>query len=293
MGTKKIYQTGLENARMNQPAAIDESLLAAAVYFSEDAILITNADISVAGPVIVYVNPAFTRMTGYRPEEVVGKTPKLLQGTKTDPAVLSDLRLKLEKGEVFRGWTVNYRKDGREFINEWHIEPIKDVEGHITHFLAIQRDITERKRMEVELLEQKNILEQKNAALREILELIEIEKKKIKENVSNNVEVVVLPALSRLGRSRSRHEKKYIGIIEEHLKDLTSAFGSQLSQPSHRLSPREVEIANLVKSGLSSKDIASTLNISIKTVETIRNKIRRKLGLVNRSVNLTSYFRNS
>jgi PAS domain S-box-containing protein len=292
MVSKKIYQTGLESGRSNQPV-IEESLLAAAVFFSEDAILITNADLSQSGPAIVYVNPAFTRMTGYSSEEVLGKTPKLLQGTKTDPAVLAELNAKLQKGEVFRGWTVNYRKDGREFINEWHIEPIKDIDGQITHYLAIQRDITERKKMEEELLEQKNILEQKNAALREILELVEIEKKKIKDNVSNNVEVVVLPALSRLGRTRTRHEKKYIGIIEEHLKDLTSTFGSQLAQPNHRLSPREVEIANLVKSGMSSKDIASALTISIKTVETIRNKIRRKLGLVNRSVNLTSYFRNS
>lgn len=287
------YPTGLENQVLEHKGKIDESLLAAAVYFAEDAVLITNAELSDNGPEILYVNPAFTRMTGYRPDEVIGKSPRVLQGPKTDKNVLSELRQKLGKGEVFRGWAVNYRKDGLEFINEWHIEPIKNTDGQITHFLAVQRDITERKRLEDELREQKNILEQKNNALREILELIEIEKKKIKENVSNNVEVVVLPALSRLGRTRTRHEKKYLGIIQQHLKDLTSTFGSELTRPSHRLSPREVEIANLVKSGMSSKDIASTLSISIKTVETIRNKIRRKLGLVNRSVNLTSYFRNS
>lgn len=272
---------------------IDDALLASAVYHSEDAVVITTLNLIPEDLAIVYVNPAFTRMTGYAIEEVVGKNPKMLQGPKTDPAVIAELRIKLARGEVFRGSAVNYRKDGSEFINEWHIEPIRDKNGAITHFLSIQRDITERRRMEEELLEQRNILEQKNAALREILELVEIEKKKIKESVSNNVEVLVMPALSRLGRSRTNKDQKYIGIIQEHLKDLTSAFGTQISQPRHQLSPREVEIANLVKAGQSNKDIASSLNISIKTVETIRNKIRRKLGLVNKRVNLISYFRNT
>ncbi|MCB9772098.1 MAG: PAS domain S-box protein [Candidatus Omnitrophica bacterium] len=293
MSAKNIRINGLESESNKDVSAIDDSLLAAAVYSSEDAIVIASSDMTDGGPYIIYVNPAFTRMTGYQPQEVIGKTFNILHGPKTDKNILATMRLKLSRGEVFRGWAIHYRKDGREFVNEWHIEPIKNMDGRTTHYLAIQRDISERKRMEEELLEQKNILEQKNASLREILELIEIEKKKIKENVSNNVEVIVLPALNRLGRTRTHHEKKYIGIIEEHLKDLTSTFGSQVSRPNHRLSPREVEIANFVKSGLSSKDIASTLNISIKTVETIRNKIRRKLGLVNRSVNLTSYFRNS
>ncbi len=272
---------------------VDPALLAAAVHFAQDAIVITTADVTGVGPQIVYVNPAFVRMTGYTSQEVIGETPKILQGHKTDRNVLVDLRRKLEKGEIFSTVTVNYRKDGTEFFNEWHIEPIKDADGKTTHFLSVQRDVTQRKKLENELIEQKRILEQKNAALHEILELVEIEKKKIKENVSNNVEDVVLPALSRLGRSRTNNEKKYLGIIEEHLKDLTSAFGSQVMRPSHRLSPREAQIANLVKSGLTSKDIGANLGISIKTVETIRNKIRRKLGLVNRDVNLTSYFRSS
>ncbi len=293
MAENKTDPIETSQAYPKDPLGIDQSLLAAAVYFSQDAIIITKTQISDLGTEIIYVNPAFTRMTGYSPEEVIGKTPKILQGPKTDKALLVDLRRKLEKKEVFHGSTVNYRKDGREFINEWHIEPIKNAQGQVTHFLSVQRDITERKRLEDELVEQKNILEQKNAALREVLELVEIEKKKIKENVNNNVEVVVLPALSRLGRTRSGNEKKYLGIIQEHLKDLTSAFGSEVTRPSHRLSPREAQIANLVKSGLSSKDIGLNLGISIKTVETIRNKIRRKLGLVNRNVNLTSYFRSS
>lgn len=292
METKADYGK-LADSTSQKGMVFDQSLLASALHFLEDAVVITKSQITDLGTEIVYVNPAFTRMTGYGLQEVLGKTPKILQGPKTDQSVLADLRRKLEKKEVFHGSTINYRKDGREFVNEWHVEPIKDAEGQVTHFLSVQRDITERKRLEEELYEQKSVLEKKNAALREVLELVEIEKKKIKENINNNVEVVVLPALNRLGRSRSGNEKKYLGIIQEHLKDLTSTFGSEVTRPSHRLSPREAQIANLVKSGLSSKDIGLNLGISIKTVETIRNKIRRKLGLVNRNVNLISYFRSS
>lgn len=292
MGHQNMDRFGLGISDHAQFFAVEESLLAAAVHSAYDSIMITTAD-ATDGFKIVYVNPAFTRITGYSAQEVIGKTPKILQGPRTDKLVLSEMQNKLALGEIFYGWAINYRKDGGEFINEWHVGPIKNKDGRITHLLAIQRDITERKRAETELLEQKSILEHKNTALREILDLVEIEKKKIKENVNNNIEAAVLPALSRLGQASTRHEKKYIGIIEQHLKDLTSVFGSQVTRPSHRLSPREIEIANLVKSGLTSKDIAGNLGISIKTVETIRNKIRRKLGLVNRSVNLTSYFRSS
>lgn len=277
----------------NGVESLDDSILAAALHSLCDAVVITRADWGDTGPTVVYVNPAFIQMTGYSPSQIIGKSYSILYGPKTDQRVLAELRKQLEQGQVLECRAVHYRKDGSEFINEYHVQPIPLSAGQPRYFLIVQRDVTLRQKAQEELLEHKRSLEQKNAALREVLELIEIEKKKLRENVSTNVEGVVLPALSRLSRSRTSREKKYLGIIQEHLKDLTSTFGAHMSQPSHRLSPRELQIANLVKSGLSSKDIASSLGISIKTVETIRNKIRRKLGLVNRDVNLISYFRNS
>jgi PAS domain S-box-containing protein len=128
-------------------------LLNSAVVQSREAILITDAEIDLPGPRVVFVNPAFTKMTGYSQEEAIGKTPRILQGPRTDKTVLSRLRQNLEQGETFEGEAINYRKDGKEFDLEWQIAPIRDVGGAITHFLSIQRDITARKRFEAQLLQ--------------------------------------------------------------------------------------------------------------------------------------------
>lgn len=260
----------------------DEKLLASVVHFTQDSIIVTTKELDPPGPRIVYVNPGFTRMTGYTPEEVLGKTPRILQGRNTDRAVTARLRATLERGEVFYGQAINYRKDGTEFWNEWHIEPILDEAGNLTHYIAIQHDISERKKAEQDIA-------QKNAALKEILAQIEMEKSSIKEGVAMNVEEVIMPALKKMRRKGTRLDKQYIDIIEKNLADLTSTFGIKVSEKQLKLSPREVEIANLIKNGVSSKEIVGLLNISFKTVETHRNKIRKKLGIINKEINLTTY----
>ncbi len=126
-------------------------LLAAAVEHAEDSIVITSPELIAPGPKIIFVNQAFTKMTGYKPEDVLGQSPRLLQGPKTDRAVLEQLRQSLVKGQIFHGEAINYRKDGTAFFNEWHVEPIRNPIGQITHYLAIQRDITQRKLAEAQL----------------------------------------------------------------------------------------------------------------------------------------------
>jgi PAS domain S-box-containing protein len=136
---------------MAESGQIDESLrlLNSAVLQSKEAILITDAQLDLPGPRVVFVNPAFTRMTGYTSSEILGKTPRILQGPRTDRSVLSRLRRNLELGEVFEGEAINYRKDGTEFFLEWQITPIRNSSGKCTHYLAIQRDISERKKSEI------------------------------------------------------------------------------------------------------------------------------------------------
>lgn len=136
-------------------------LLLSAVQQSRDSIVITTAHLNPPGPEIVYVNPAFSDMTGYDTQEVLGKTPRILQGKDTDRALLDDLRHHLEVGEPFHGEAINYRKDGSEFYVEWNITPIRNVQQDITHFVAIQRNISDRKLLEEE---REHLLEQEHAA---------------------------------------------------------------------------------------------------------------------------------
>ena len=126
-------------------------LLNTAVNQAKESVLITDAQLDRPGPRIVFTNPAFTQMTGYTAEEVLGGTPRILQGPRTERAVLDRLRKNLAAGEVFSGEAINYRKGGQEFIIEWQIAPLRDTRGIITHFVAIQRDITARKQVELAL----------------------------------------------------------------------------------------------------------------------------------------------
>jgi PAS domain S-box-containing protein len=126
-------------------------LLATIVEQSTESVIITTAELDLPGPQIVYVNPAFTRMTGYSLEEVRGKTPRILQGPKTDRAVLSRLRKDCGAGKNFQGEVINYRKDGSEFYLEWSVVPVWNGSGDIAYFIATQRDITERHRADEQL----------------------------------------------------------------------------------------------------------------------------------------------
>lgn len=130
-------------------------LLEAAMRHVDEAILITTTELDDPGPEIIYVNDGFCRMTGYSPDEVIGKTPRLLQGPKTDRGQLDRLRRLLSRGESFDGRNViNYRKDGSEYVLEWHIEALQDGDGNITHWISSQRDVTELKAMEERLRHQ-------------------------------------------------------------------------------------------------------------------------------------------
>ena len=124
-------------------------LLEAAVENANDVILITEAEpFGLPGPRIVYASPAFTRNTGYSAEEVLGKTPRILQGPDTDPATRAHIRAALEKWEPVRVELLNYRKDGTEFWVELNIVPIADEKGWYTHWVSVQRDISARKAQE-------------------------------------------------------------------------------------------------------------------------------------------------
>ncbi len=113
-----------------------ESMLNVAMDSNFSSIMLTSAS---DGYQIKYVNPAFTELTGYMPEEVIGKDPSLLQGPKTDRSLLTQLREKLNSGDIFHGKTINYRKDGSEFMMEWKIYPIKNADQQTTFFMAVQR----------------------------------------------------------------------------------------------------------------------------------------------------------
>jgi PAS domain S-box-containing protein len=141
-------------------------LLTKAVQNSNDAIIITEADpFDEPGPRILYVNEAFERMTGYRREEVLGRTPRILQGEKTDRAMLDRIRAALTNWYPVRVEVVNYRKDGVEFLVDLSLFPVIGEQGEQAYWIGVQRDVTEQREAEHKILES---LKLKDMLLREI-----------------------------------------------------------------------------------------------------------------------------
>ena len=143
--SKKLEETFLGLYAKYVQASSHVELLENAIRNDYDSILITELNLEKPGPKIVYVNEGFTRMTGYSKEEAIGKTPRMLQGPKTDRAILDRLKRRLIEGQAFFGHTINYRKDGKEFINQWDIHPLINADGEVTHWVSYQRDVTEKK----------------------------------------------------------------------------------------------------------------------------------------------------
>ncbi|MCC5918153.1 MAG: PAS domain S-box protein [Cryomorphaceae bacterium] len=126
-------------------------LLESVITNTHDAVLITDANpLHEPGPKIIYVNDAFTKMTGYFPDEIIGKTPRILQGPKSDQEALARLGRALRNFESCEITTINYKKTGEEFWVNFSVSPVSNEHGKVTHFIAIERDVTEQKEKELE-----------------------------------------------------------------------------------------------------------------------------------------------
>ncbi len=150
---------------LHDPQVSRLQLLGAALDQSKDMVIVTEAEPSplTGRRPIVYVNQALLRHTGYSAAEMLGHSPSMLQGPDTDPAVVSRMSQRLAQGLPVYEKLLNYRKDGSTYHTELHITPFVGESGEVTHFLSVQRDITERAALS-------HALEQKTAFLETLTE---------------------------------------------------------------------------------------------------------------------------
>lgn len=122
-----------------------EDLLRKIADASDLAVILTDADTAAPGPAILYVNPAFSRLTGYEPHEVIGQSPRMLQGTRTNKLALRKLARALRDRAPFSGTFVNYRKTGEEYLCRIEIAPLFNRAGEVEHFVAFEREVKRRR----------------------------------------------------------------------------------------------------------------------------------------------------
>jgi PAS domain S-box-containing protein len=130
-------------AREGEGPVTAEDLIRALAETSETAIVLTDA--AAASPTILYVNPAFCRMTGYEAHEMVGQSPRMLQGPHTNRLVLRNLARALREAKPFSGCVVNYRKSGEEYLCRIDVQPLFSHSGELEHFVAFEREVKRRR----------------------------------------------------------------------------------------------------------------------------------------------------
>jgi len=158
-------------------------------------------------------------------------------------------------------------------------------------------DITELKRQEKALIRREREIKSKsrnlkemNTALKVLLKQREQDQRDMEEKVLGNIKHLVIPYLGKLKRGRlGEQERSCVKVLESNLQSIISPFSQRLSSKVLNLTPKELQVANLVKEGRTSKEIAELLDISPATVALHRNRIRKKLDVIGKKVNLRTY----
>ena len=185
-------------------------------------IVITTSQLELPGPQIIFANQAFCKQTGYTKDEILGKTPRILQGEKTDRKVLDRLKQKLQNGEFFQESTINYRKDGSEYFVEWNISALYNKEKKLTHYFCAQHDISAYKELEIYKQALEKELEKSTNSLQEYEDAIINNSAIVKLSIDLNIKYINDKYLELSKYKREEMIGKPITqfIAKESLKDL-------------------------------------------------------------------------
>jgi PAS domain S-box-containing protein len=245
---------------------------------------------------LTFANQAYCRYHEKSREELIGKS--FLPSVRPDDrqVVLKFIESANPENPISTEIQRITKSSGELFWVEWRRRALFDDSGNLQEIQSVGRDVTEYKetaealKASEEDLRRKNIeLERKNNALTEVLEHIEHQKLQIKDDVIANVDELLIPVLEKLISKGSKIDNAYLNLIRRSLEDLTSSFGRKITRKSFKLTPKEIQICNMVKRGLSSKEIANFLNISLFTVGRHRHNIREKLNITNKNLNLYAF----
>lgn len=256
-----------------------------------------------------YASPKIFDILGYRAEEIVGKTPFDLMPADEAGRVCDIFNAIAVKQQPFDCLeNINLHKDGHQVILETSGVPIFNTEGKFTGFRGIDRNITHRKQTEEalkrandelehrvqertkELEIQKKNLEEANIAFQVLLETRQEDKKELADNILTNVKEMIAPYFEKIKKTNlDVQQKTILTIIESYLNEIISPFSRKIPLKYSNLTPTEIHVANLIRQGINSKEIAEIMGLSPQTIYNHRKNIRKKFGLENMKTNLRSH----
>ena len=255
--------------------------------------------------VIIETNRAwqkFARKNGFsgRPDCVGVNYLDICKGASSDPAdeaavVARGIRSVMagEIEEFFSNYPCHSSGEKRWFalrvvrFGEKGSRKVIMTHENVTPLIAAHQELREK---ETELRKQKHELEEGTIALKVLLRHRERDKAQMEENVLTNVRELLLPYLKKLlAGTLDRRQRTYAELINERLQEIISPFLRRLTALHAILSPREIEVATMVREGRSSQEIADAMSISVSAVDFHRKRLRNKLGLTRSGKNLRSY----
>ncbi|HOD77781.1 MAG TPA: PAS domain S-box protein [Syntrophorhabdus sp.] len=240
---------------------------------------------------ILSANPSFSHLFGYKsPQEIMRAVKDIRYEIYADESQRNELRRLLDKQGFVRNFEVICRrKDGQRIWISVNIRAVKDNNSKFLFYEGTLVDITERKMIQDDLEKKSRSLEETNAALRVLLKQREEDKTDLEEKVLHNIKELVLPYIDKLRAGQQNRDTVIIDIVESNLNEILSPFIKSMASKYANFTPKEIQIADLMKKGKSTKEISTILNLSPRTIDIHRYNIRRKLNINKKKVNLQSY----
>lgn len=259
-----------------------------------------------------FINDAGARALNRTAEQTVGKTMWELFPTDQADLQMENVRRVIDSGEAYA------HEICTPVSGQWrwywvNVQPFQNVDGSVNAAMVITVDINDRKIFEQELeasrdeLErrvasrtaelaaaneelrlEREMLRQKNIALQEVLAQIEDGKRSMAAQIQANITRIAIPIVESMARRSDASSAHLVTLLRECLGNISAPLVSKLDKQSLSLSPRELQICHMIRSGLSSKQIAAAFDTSVLTVNKQRNQIRKKLGIAKEKVNLVS-----
>jgi len=280
---KEVIETQVVQLQTVRKQLNDKTILETMMHSATDiAFVITNLDYK-----ILHSNKTAEALFGYTLEEAnkiaIPKIAKI-EGAGSDHLEQAIEQIKNQGKYSY----LHKKKTGdKTYYIESNIFGIKSNDENIQGYVLIARDISKSVETSKHLEHRTEELEETNAALRVLLKQREKDKEEISQAFQQNIEKLVLPFFSKLrSSSTSPSQENIIQSIENNLRQINSPFAHRISSLYSKLTPAEIQVANLIKNGHSSKEAASLLNLSAKTVYTHRRNIRKKSGITNQKINL-------
>jgi PAS domain S-box-containing protein len=291
-----VFDTAAEEVYVDRKVA--EEALRRSEKRYRDLLQTMNEGFSItdANGIRTYTNRRLCDMLGYKAEEIIGYPATKVMDEQGKRVWKKEFN-KRKKGES-SPYQMNFlRKDGQTLPVIISPRPIFDKEGVFQGSYSAITDVRDLKQTEQALKERERELkvkttnlEEMNAALRVLLRRMEEDRTELEDKVRLNIQQMIQPCLEKLkSPGLTDRQKKHLETLEANLQEILSPFTHKLLADYPKLTPSELQIANLLRQGKSSKEIADELSLSERTVETHRRNMRTKLGIKDKKTNLRSY----